>query len=83
MTKYASRFELKLCPFCGSSAFLQKIPDWEQWRVICSNNECAATVYSRYAEGHGAEKVIEKWNRRVEDHASCADCNSQMPSQRL
>jgi len=59
--------DLRPCPFCGAPAALQKIDRMEWWRVICSNNECGAEVWSRYADGHGMEHAVEKWNRRMDE----------------
>ena len=58
--------ELRPCPFCGSKAVIQE-PGFNEWRVICSNPECGAMIFSRYAEPHGDVEAMEKWNRRMNE----------------
>lgn len=54
---------LKPCPFCGSSAILEKFNNvkCDVYMVHCQNSKCQAeTKYSTQAEG-----VIAIWNKRV------------------
>ncbi len=60
--------ELKLCPFCGDTAYISFDNDY--WNVVCF--KCGASVshlqvfnYDAESMKKGRKIAIEKWNKRV------------------
>lgn len=54
--------DLKLCPFCGGKAIIEKHSewDWAQYEVKCTKCNCGLSAYYTY------QKAVEAWNRRAE-----------------
>ena len=62
--------ELKPCPFCGGQA---KLYVNGGVRVICNNCNCQTPIlrdgeYSTGVGGTAVSRVIEKWNKRVNEY---------------
>lgn len=62
---------LKPCPFCGSGAEIQEMPNIDGHPnsgalfVICSNSMCMAASCLVFPCGESAEPIVrEKWNKR-------------------
>ena len=53
--------KLKPCPFCGSTAKMERTPINPYYYVICTNLECDATV-GRFQPTE--EEAVAVWNRR-------------------
>ena len=51
---------LKLCPYCDSTAVLENIERGKTWRVRCKNFECGGTHWAQPEP----EAACEIWNRR-------------------
>lgn len=61
--------ELKVCPFCGSAAYLTEGGDGEGWLVSCERCYCVmGEGYDLRLGFHGMfkteEEAIQAWNRR-------------------
>jgi len=56
--------ELKPCPFCGFSAFIEETdPEWKDqfpYRIICGNNGCAGS----HSWASTEEEAITAWTTR-------------------
>ena len=62
--KVKAMSELKLCPFCGWEASIEKING--VWSVTCDSPRCPVEKVITW--GHKTkEEAIEAWNRRAGD----------------
>ena len=59
--------ELKPCPFCGSTAFLNSYPERKGFGAVVECTSCLLQMQSiTYdTENEAVEKVTEAWNRRA------------------
>lgn len=58
--------ELKLCPFCGGKAILEKYQEFggkNVYQVYCPD----ATTQVRTKWFHTEKEAVEAWNRRAND----------------
>lgn len=64
-------YSLKPCPFCGGEAeidnktIMEMGYHWESYYVICSKCEAKSVCIDERIEE--MDKIIEAWNRRVND----------------
>lgn len=74
--------DLKLCPFCGSKAFLLVVPPHEHIIVDMPDYEGGAFVEclkcSAAISGETPEKAVETWNSRAKP--KCSFCGSVIDS---
>ena len=60
--------DLKLCPFCGGEADIQRHDEFGLYYIVCE--ECGAQVISDtpdYFEEFSMKDLYKKWNRRATD----------------
>lgn len=55
-------YELKKCPFCGSTAQVWNLPSWHNYVVECDNENCGCAI--GYNMSLDFDEVIKKWNNR-------------------
>ena len=58
--------QVKPCPFCGGEATLVYPDEDEEDYVIGCYNKCCGFSYER-GRGKDKQKLIEAWNRRVDN----------------
>lgn len=62
--------EIKKCPFCGGETKIEEFYEFDAYQgervsylVYCSGCDCILTTHKNSTK----QKIIELWNRRVDD----------------
>jgi len=72
--------ELKSCPFCGFSAFIEETDlEWKDqfpYRILCGNEDCAGS----HSWASTEEEAITAWNTRADGWISVEDRLPKLPT---